>query len=306
MKTWLWTALLVFGLGAGMPLQRWMDEQRSSAAVIEDSLYIASGKTLRRLSIGYDGLLADLYWLRTIQYFGSRMEQVKGRININDVSSWRLDLLEPLLTLTTELDPNYIAAYRFGAIFLPDLNPEAGIRFVQRGIENNPQEWRLYGDLGYICWKQKRFEEASEAYGKGAQLAGAPAWLKTLQAVMLLKGGDRETARELFQRMYDESEDAYTRQLSLTRLKSLQSEDEIALLGKLLKAYQERHGSCPSSLAALVKVLSPALLQQLRQGGLQFDDTLAPLDPDGFPYAYNPAECTVALNEKTTIVRWKF
>lgn len=298
--------LLLAGLGATVPLQRWLDHQRGAAAVLEDSLYISSSKTLKRMSLGYEALMADVYWLRTIQYFGGKMGQIKGQINISDVSTWRLDLLEPLLGITTELDPNYVAAYRFGAIFLPDINPDAGIAFVRRGIENNPQEWRLYSDLGYTCWKQKRLQEASEAYGQGSQIKGAPSWMKAMQAVMLLKGGDRQTARELFQRMYESSDEAYTKKLSLTRLKSLQSEDELALLGRLLNGYRERFGACPPSLSALIKALSPALRQEMQQGGLQFDDTLAPLDPDGFPYSYNSSECSVALNGKTTVVRWRF
>lgn len=304
MRKWVWIILLFVCLGALVPVQRWLDAQRAGAAVLEDSLYITSGKTLRRMSFGYESLLADLYWLRTIQYFGGKMQELKGKVNLNDVSSWRLDLLEPLLNLTTELDPNYIAAWRFGAIFLPDIDPESGIRFVQRGIESNPQEWRLFSDLGYIYWKQKRFAEASEAYGKGAQINNAPAWLKTMQAVMLLKGGDRDTARALFQRMYDSSEDAYTRQLSLARLQSLQAEDELTLLNKLLAGYRERYGSCPSSLPALLKHLSPQLRQQMRQGGMQFAEDLAPLEPDGLAYEFDPAQCRAALNRQSAIVQW--
>jgi tetratricopeptide (TPR) repeat protein len=304
MKTWLWTSLLVICLGLSLPLQRWMDGQRGAAAVIEDSLYVSSGKTLRRMSLGFDALLADLYWLRTIQYFGDKMQQVKGPIKITNVKDWRLDLLEPLLTITTELDPNFVQAWRFGGTFLPDISPERGIRFVQRGIENNPDEWRLYQDLAYIYWKQGRYQEASETYGRGGAINGAPAWLKTLQAVLLLKGGERETAREIFRRMYEESDDDYTKKLSLARLKSLQAEDEMALLGRLLDAWRERNGSCPHSLPVLVRSLSPPLRNQMVQGGMQFDDNYLPLDPEGFPYDYNPSTCTIALAEKSAIVRW--
>lgn len=305
MKRWMWTALLIGCLGASFLLQRRIDAQRGAATVIEDSLYVSSSKTLRRMSLGYHGLLADIYWLRTIQYFGGKMQQVKGRIDINDISSWRLELLEPLLKLTTELDPNYVAAYRFGGIFLPDLNPESAVRLMQRGIENNPLDWRLYGDLGYIYWKQQRFQEASDAYGQGGAIKGAPDWLKSMQAVMQLKGGDRETARSLFRQMYQSSEDAFTRQLSLTRLKSLQGEDEIALLNRLLTGYRERTGACPPSLRMLVRALAPSLLDQMKRGGMQFEENQMPLDPDGFLYHYDQTNCTSALSDKTTIVRWK-
>lgn len=306
MKTWFWTLLLVVGLGLTLPLQRWMDARHSTDAVIEDSLYLSSGKTLKRMSLGFDGLVADLYWLRTIQYFGQKAQQVKGVRDINDVSKWHLDLLEPLLNITTELDPHYIAAYRFGALFLPDINPEGAIRFVERAIRDNPDEWRLYQDLGYIYWTQGRFREASETYERGNRVTGAPAWMKAMAANLLAKGGDRETARAMFEQIYEQSTDDYSRQMSLARLKSLRAEDEITLFNQLVAAYRERHGACPESLAGLIQTLSSSAFEQMAKQDLRFDERKTPLDPDRFAYAYDAATCTVALAEKSTIVRWKF
>ena len=307
MKTWFWSLLLIVCLGLSLPLQRWMDAQRGSSAVIEGALYVSSGKTLKRMSLGFDGLVADLYWLRTIQYFGRKAQQVKGVRNISDVSDWHLDLLEPLLNITTELDPHYIAAYRFGALFLPDINPQGAIRFLERAIRDNPSEWRLYQDLGYIYWKQGRFHEASETYARGSRVSGAPTWMQTMSATMLIKGGDRETARAIFQQIYEHSDDDFSRQMSLTRLKSLRAEDEIAFFNnKLLADYRERHGACPESLASLIKSISPEKFEQMMKAGLRFDEHKMPLDPDGFAYTYDLMTCKVALAEKSTIVQWKF
>lgn len=305
MKTWLWSLLLIVCLGVSVPLQRWIDGQRGPV-VVEDALYVSSSQTLKRMSLGFDGLVADIYWLRTIQYFGGKLQKMRGSINISNVSDWHLDLLEPLLNITTELDPHYIAAYRFGAIFLPDIDPEGAIRFVQRAIRDNPDDWRLYQDLGYIYWKQGRFREASEMYDQGSRVPGAPAWMQTMSAVMLVKGGDRETARQVFQRIYEHSDDAYIRNLSLARLKEFAAQDQVAFLNRLVASYRERYGACPSSLAGFLKSLPAASLDQMRRAGLVFDDRGAPLDPDGFAYDYNATTCTVALAEKSTIVRWKF
>lgn len=306
MKTWLWALLLVVCLGLSLGLQRWIDARRNPSALIEDTLYISSGKALKRLSLGFDGLVADLYWLRTIQYFGRKAQQVKGVRTINDVSGWRLDLLEPMLNITTELDPHYIAAYRFGALFLPDINPAGAIRFAERAIRDNPNEWRLYQDLGYIYWMQGRFREASETYERGSRVPGAPGWMKTMSANMLVKGGDRETARAMFEKIYEQSTDEFSKQLSLTRLKSLRAEDEMTFFNKLVAEYREKTGACPESLAGLIRALSPSKFDQLTKQDLRFDERKAPLDPDGFAYTYDAATCTVALAEKSTIVRWRF
>src|SRR3989442_10602516 len=98
MKTWLWSLLLIVCLGVSVPLQRWIDGQRGPT-VVEDALYVSSSQTLKRMSLGFDGLLADIYWLRTIQYFGGKLQKMRGSINISNVSDWHLDLLEPLLNI---------------------------------------------------------------------------------------------------------------------------------------------------------------------------------------------------------------
>lgn len=40
------------------------------AARIEEVLYISSPDFVRRMSLGYSGLAADIYWTRAVQYFG--------------------------------------------------------------------------------------------------------------------------------------------------------------------------------------------------------------------------------------------
>src|SRR5262249_46423472 len=149
--------------------------------------------------------------IRTLLYFGEEFERQRGANQYFDVS--RLKLLQPLLDITVDLDPKHIAAYRFGAVFLPDIDADAVIRFVERGIRNNPDEWRLYQDLGFVQWRRNRFLEAAGAYARGAALPGAPAWMRTMPALMLAKGGERETARAMFQRLYEESDDPFIKQV---------------------------------------------------------------------------------------------
>src|SRR5215469_7374724 len=87
---------------------RKVDAVRGKEATLEDVLYIPSGKVLKRASLGYSSLLANVYWTRAVQYFGSRHLR----------HSMRYDLLYPLLDITTDLDPHLIPAYQSGSIFL--------------------------------------------------------------------------------------------------------------------------------------------------------------------------------------------
>ncbi|MFN0119608.1 MAG: tetratricopeptide repeat protein [Blastocatellia bacterium] len=305
MNRWTWTILLLACLGASVFLQHRLDQGRDPTAEPETSLYLKSGKTLRRMSLGYHGLLADVYWLRTIQYFGGKLRLMKEGQELGEIIARHMDLLEPMLTITTELDPGYQAAWRFGAIFLPDYSRESAIRFVKRGIEARPADWRMYQDLAWIYWKGKQFDEAGEIYEKASQIAGAPSWLKAMPAIMKLKGGDRETARGMFLRMYQENDDPYIKGYSLTRLKSFQADDELAIMNRLLISDGVKNQTCPDSLSVIFRGLTPAALEKLRQAGMRFSDSLIPADPDGFAYELDPVACVARLSTRSTIQKWK-
>ena len=45
----------------------------------DESMYVTSGTALRRLSIGYSVLAADLYWIRAIQYYGGTRLRLSGQ-----------------------------------------------------------------------------------------------------------------------------------------------------------------------------------------------------------------------------------
>src|SRR2546421_12515908 len=107
---------------------------------LHDALFISSPQAVKKLSLGYSGLMADIYWTRVVQYFGSK----------HHVGSEDYKALSPLLDITVTLDPQLIAAYEFGSVFLaqspPDGagDPDAAVALVKRGIKANPGRWRLY------------------------------------------------------------------------------------------------------------------------------------------------------------------
>lgn len=211
--------VLAASIALSVTTQNWLDSQNRLPLIPEDTLYIRSGETLKRASLGFTGLMADAYWINTTLYFGEKFQQQRLAGEQFDIS--RLDLLKPMLELVTELDPRHVAAYRFGGFFLQYSNPAEAINFIQQGIRNNPSEWRLYQDLGFALWRLGQFRQAAEAYSRGAELPGSPEWMQPMAATMLAKGGDRETARQLFQRLYEESNDGFVRQVCEEQLQLL-------------------------------------------------------------------------------------
>src|SRR5450759_4092245 len=105
--------LLAVSLAASVLMLQRVDEARP-AATLTEVLYLPFPKVLKRLSLGYDGLLADIYWTRAVQYFGAK----------HYAGAEHYALLAPLLEVTTVLDPHLIVSYDFGANFLAPSPPE--------------------------------------------------------------------------------------------------------------------------------------------------------------------------------------
>jgi tetratricopeptide (TPR) repeat protein len=257
----------------------------------DESLYL-NGKTARRISLGFNGLAADWYWMRSLQYVGRKIINNRDA-SIDDLKQLNLKLLAPLLDTATTLDPEFIDPYEYAAIVLPAIDVDQAIRITQKGIAANPNAWRLYHHLGYIYWQQHDYRAASEIYGRGAQIPGAPAWMEAMKAKMAADGGSRSTAREIYTRMYEQSADEKVRDMARKRLLQLDSFDQRDALRKLLAAFQTRVGKCPNSW----KEIEP-VLRALR---VPVDAAGAPLDPSGTPYALRAGECEVDLNPQSEI-----
>lgn len=278
----LWWALLVASLAAAVPVQREIAAERGFFAPVEEALYLPSGTVLARMSLGYSGLLADIYWTRAVQYYGRK------RLN-HDV---RYDLLGPLLRVTTELDPHLLIAYRFGAIFLGTQAPEGAgqpreaLQLLRRGIAANPNYWRLWQDLGFVYYFDlKDYKGAVKAFETGSRRPGAAIWMRTAAAMVAAKGGETQTSRLLWTEVSREAATEEVRRSAQEHLQALTASEEMRALDRLLEAYRARTGHPAQSLRQLV---AAGLLRGI------------PADPTGAPYVIGP-DGKAALGAKSHI-----
>jgi tetratricopeptide (TPR) repeat protein len=297
-REWRLAVLLVACLGAAVGVARRMDAgrpPRAEVAPASEELYVTP-QAARRMSLGFNGLAADWYWLRTLQYVGRKLSAHKGQIQIDDLSSVNLKMLAPLLENATTLDPQFLAAYQYAAVVLPAVDADAAIRLVNKGIEANPQAWRLRTNLGYIYWQRGRYREASEAYAAAARVEGAPPWVAAMSAQMSAKGGSRETARAIYETMLRTTDDAQMKEMALNRLAQLASLDEMDALRRLLSAERERAGGrCPAGWREIAPALRAARFRQDAAG--------SPLDPGDAPYRLISDKCDVELGADSRVLR---
>lgn len=287
--------VVVGGLTCAAFLVRWIETLRPAvdASVVEESLYL-DGNTARRISLGFNGLMADWYWIRSLQYVGNKTLNRPGDLHLDDLSQLKMNLLAPLLDTATTLDPEFIQAYQYAAIVLPAIDVEQAIRITQKGIEANPNAWRLYQHLGYIYWRQRDYQAAGEMYARGAQIPDAPPWMEAMKAKMAADGGSRSTAREIYTRMYEQSTEEHVKDMARVRLLQLDSLDQRDSLRKVLTAYQTRAGKCPNSWKELEQIFRALRVPVDASTG-------APFDPTGVPYVLRTDACEIELDPKSKI-----
>ncbi|MFN2455341.1 MAG: hypothetical protein ABR577_14090 [Pyrinomonadaceae bacterium] len=295
-KTAALCLIILLGFFSVVALARWTDAHRPpiDARLEEERLYV-SGATARRLSLGFNGLIADWYWMRALQYVGRKIiaHGGLGSIQLDDLSPLDLRLLAPLLDATTTLDPQFIPAYEYAALVLPAVNEEAAITLLKKGIAANPEAWRLYQHLGYIYWQQQDYTAASAAYGAGAKLRDAPKWMLALSARLTAEGGSRQLAGEMYTRMMNEASDEQVKEMAARRLLQLASFDERDAIRRALSDYKSRTGRCVSTWKDVAATLRTARLRIEASG--------APLDPAGTPYVLRNGGCDVDLDFQSKV-----
>ncbi|MGD0427444.1 MAG: hypothetical protein ABSC10_12040 [Candidatus Acidiferrales bacterium] len=272
---------LLFVLCAALQVS--IDAETRSMNLDQEELLLRSGRLLKNLSLGYEPLLADIYWTRVVQYYGRRARRPGATYE----SLW------PLLDITTTLDPKLMIAYRFGAIFLsedPPVGPgraDQAVELVKRGIAENPDEWRLYQDLGFLySIHLKDYQKASEAYLEGSKNPQAHIWMKVMAARVAETGNSLETSRLIWAEVYASTKDELIRRRAMQHIQSLDAALGLKKLNECSEDYWRKFGRFPNSM------------QELRAAGL-VSGTLQ--DPAGYPYVMG-ANGVPQLDPNSTIV----
>jgi hypothetical protein len=242
------TTVLIFSLAGAMATLHALDQQRQNPVASQQSLYLTSPTVLRRMCLGYTGLLADIYWTRAVQYFGEQ----------HHIGSGDFHLLAPLLKITTQLDPKLLPAYQFGANFLspkPPLGaglPEPALALMKYGVEHNPDQWRLYYNLGFLYFTEFHdYANAANAFGRGSRVPVTNEYMPILAARMAQHAGEFDTARMLWFTTYQSTKEGQIRQNAVEHLLALQVDEDVTRLERVIEKYQAQTGRLPSSMSDL-------------------------------------------------------
>lgn len=235
-----------------IPLQIRIDDIRGRFRLIEQTLFL-SPSSLKKLSLGYEQMLADIYWLRAIQYF--------GRDNV-DITAKDPQTLYQYFDIITDLDPKFVNAYRFGGTFLAEPIPmglgelEKAFKLYDKGRSNNPSNFRLPLEQAFLYYLY------TDEYGKSAELfreaADKPglsdfrsASIRGMAAAALSRGGEREMAKQIWQYIYKTTDNEGRREFALRNLEEIETKEKEDYLTGILQRYIEHTGSIPDDISVL-------------------------------------------------------
>jgi hypothetical protein len=285
MRTAHYLVVIALVMTLAVALQVWRDRGWQAYEPATPVQWLQAGPTVRRLALGFDSLLADVYWVRTVVYF--------GRQRLSTAADKNYDQLHPLLELVTTLDPRFTVAYRFGAFFLsePPPNgpgrPDLAIELLHRGVQVSPDKWEYLHAIGFVqYWSHRNYADAAAWLEKASEVEGAPIWLKSSAALMRAESGDRAAARRLWSELYDSVDDESLRRLAETRTAQFDALDAIDALNETVWRFHARAGRPPRAWEELIAV---GMLRRV------------PTDPAGVPYVLDLVNEDVRLSEKSPL-----
>ena len=282
-----WAALVVlFAAVVGLQMLQAREQPLGlPGGVSTNLLYVRSPEFLRRASLSFHALVADIYWIRTVQHY--------GRTKLSTDSNKQYDILYPLLDLATSLDPYFDVAYKFGSIFLAEEypagagRPDQAIALLRKGLQAQPDKWQLAQEVGFVYyWWLADYQTAAMWFNRAADMPKAPDWMRPLAAVTLAQGGSRATSRTLWTEIVRNADADWLKSQATFRLNQLDAMDGIDLMERIVQQYRARTGALPTAWTDLIRA---GLLRGV------------PADPVGTPFRLDASTGEVSLDPRSSL-----
>lgn len=199
------------------------------------------------LPLEFDGITADILFLQTITFMGSKI----GAHKSPTPAQWQL--MDSMLHLITDFDGKFLDPYIFAEMMFPwqaGMVDEANILLL-KAIKSLPNDYRPYYFLGFnYFYFQKDFNNAAKYLRKSAQLPDSPDYIKGLAARFSLYGNQTGLGIIFLDHLIKETSNETTRKYLKKRLTTLKI---IYYLEMKVKAYKKKTKKLPKTLDELIK-----------------------------------------------------
>lgn len=182
------------------------------------------------VGLGYRALLADFEYINFLQYYGDLGN-----------SASRFNKLYGYIDDITDADPNFRFAYTYGSAILAfNLSRyDEAIAIIKKGLEYNPEFWRLRMYLAAITYKSVGDKAKYVKFLEDAlQYRDHPAMLDRLLGNIYEEYRPPDECASYWLTVYRNTPDNYTRDFAYKRLMYFIKGGKLKDAGKLLKQIQ--------------------------------------------------------------------
>lgn len=244
-------------------------------------LYLPTAESLRLMSLGNQGLVADLMFVWAIQYY-SQYEP-----------SERFLYLDKVFDTITDLDPKFYDAYRIGGLIMQiqtggdqEAVKQGVIRLFNKGLRNLPQSWALAEAAAWdMEIRYRDLEDAIHFMERAAAVPDAPS--RIARILGRWKDEDHvwtlQDSIDYWRETVAEAKDDYAREAAFRHLYDVVAQYDQQRLAPLLERFRRQTGHCPVDWQAVI------------EAGL-IDET--PRDAYGIAYTINRTTCTIEARKK--------
>jgi len=219
-----------------------------------DKEVMPSTEASKLVSLGYENVVADYYWLRSISHFGGRR-----------MHAYEYPNLLGLLELVLALDPKFSAGYFFAGSVLNTSGDhlEDAMRILKTGRAERPDNWRIAYMLGFNYYMYYQdFLKAAEFFAEAARHPEAPSVLGKFAAKLAAESQSPEIGIAMIDTLLSDIQDENLREVYMTRRALLMLEQELLSFQRIIDQYTQEFGQAPQNLNALVQT---GMLRQLPQ-----------------------------------------
>jgi len=260
----LFGAAVLVAVGANAFVAPEIEKRRVATNLEEELAFYPSGELIRQVTGGFPNLVADLLWLRAIQYYGEHRK-----------TDLVFDRAAHVFEVLTDLDPHFIEAFRFGALVVVEDagDPERGMELLRKGIRANPDCWELFFDLGFHYFRRGDHDAAATYFRRASLIEGAPPRVARFAAAAEKRRGGLEMAERLWEEILRTTENEMFQEAAVFALKGIAAARDTTLLAAQGRLFHERHGRYPRDPAEMIEA---GLLDQI------------PIEPYGARYLIHP------------------
>jgi len=207
----------------------------TTAAAESGELHVPDPARARLTSLGFAPLVADYYWVQTLELVGGTTEAVEQYAGV----------IADAIELVTALDPWVDHPYRFAAVWLTrDVEDvRRANALLDRAIAYHPLDWRNRFYLGYNhFFYLEENQRAADVLEPAVTMEGAPVYLGAFVSRLRADGGSLETAAFYLRELVRDAPDEYARAEYLKAYDEIETERRARALDAARYEFWDRHG----------------------------------------------------------------